>query len=36
MSDILLIVNADDLGRTSGVNPGVFEAHCRASSPARH
>ncbi len=25
----LLIVNADDLGRTSGINAGVFEAHRR-------
>lgn len=24
-----LIVNADDFGRTSGVNAGVLEAHCR-------
>ena len=23
----MLIVNADDLGRTSGINSGIFEAH---------
>jgi len=27
MADRLLIVNADDLGRTPGVNAGIFEAH---------
>jgi predicted glycoside hydrolase/deacetylase ChbG (UPF0249 family) len=27
--EILLIVNADDLGRTSGINAGVFSAHRR-------
>ena len=26
-SDKLLIVNADDLGRTTGINSGIFEAH---------
>ena len=24
-----LIVNADDLGRTPGINSGIFEAHAR-------
>ena len=28
-SEKLLIVNADDLGRTPGINAGVFEAHAR-------
>ncbi len=28
-ADKLLIVNADDLGRTEGINAGVFEAHAR-------
>lgn len=28
-SDRLLIVNADDLGRTPGINAGIFEAHRR-------
>lgn len=28
-NEILLIVNADDLGRTSGLNHGIFEAHRR-------
>ncbi|HUF77954.1 MAG TPA: ChbG/HpnK family deacetylase, partial [Thermoanaerobaculia bacterium] len=23
----LLIVNADDLGRTAGINAGIFESH---------
>lgn len=27
MSERLLIVNADDLGRTTGINAGIFEAH---------
>ncbi len=25
----LLIVNADDFGRTPGINAGIFEAHAR-------
>lgn len=29
MTDKLLIVNADDLGRTPGINAGIFEAHRR-------
>ena len=29
MADKLLIVNADDLGRTPGINAGIFEAHDR-------
>lgn len=28
-SERLLIVNADDLGRTAGINDGIFEAHRR-------
>ena len=28
-AESLLIVNADDLGRTSGINEGIFEAHRR-------
>ncbi|MFQ5348874.1 MAG: carbohydrate deacetylase [Thermoanaerobaculia bacterium] len=28
-AETLLIVNADDLGRTTGVNAGIFEAHRR-------
>jgi len=28
-AEILLIVNADDLGRTRGINTGIFEAHRR-------
>jgi predicted glycoside hydrolase/deacetylase ChbG (UPF0249 family) len=29
MNETLLIVNADDIGRTSGINAGVFDAHRR-------
>lgn len=29
MPDKVLIVNADDLGRTAGINSGVFDAHAR-------